>query len=73
MAQQMLDPDPAGALRIGIIGKELRQRIVVTELPLLDELADGEAGEQLVHAAQQKGRGQRVRDLLLAVGIAGGV
>jgi hypothetical protein len=69
----MLDPDPLCALRIRIVGEELRQGIVVAELPPLDELADGEAGEELVDAAQEKGRGQRVRDLPLAVGEAVGL
>ena len=56
VAQQMLDLDLLRALRIRKIREELRQGIVVTELPLLDELTDSEAGEQLVDAAEEKRR-----------------
>ena len=73
MAQQMLDLDLLRALRIRKIREELRQGIVVAELPLLDELTDGEAREELVHAAQEKGRIDGVGDLLLAVRIAIGL
>jgi hypothetical protein len=73
MAEQMLDPDRSGALRIRKIREETCQGILVAELPLLDELTDGEAGEDLVDAPQEKWRIEGVGDLPLAVRIAIGL
>lgn len=40
MAQQMLDLDALGAFRVRKIGNELRKRVLIAELPLLDEPAE---------------------------------
>src|SRR6185503_2524593 len=73
VTQQMLDPDRLGALRIRKTREELCQGILVAELPLLHELTDGETREELAHAAHEKRRLERIRDLLVAVRIAIGL
>ena len=61
MREQMLDADLLRRRGARKVGDEFRERIVVRECPLLDELRDRHRREHLVHGAQVELRVELVR------------
>jgi hypothetical protein len=70
VGEQVADRDRLRCGPVGVVGKDVDQPRVEAEAPLLDELADGDCGELLVHRPDVEARVRRVGHRPRLVGVA---